>query len=60
MAWDHNYRMLEEGEIIQRGDEVQRDDGSFDLSVRCIGQKAPSPLYTSHRVYRRLKESPIP
>ncbi len=56
MAWDHSFRMLEEGEVIRLGDEVQNDDGSFDLAVRCVGQQAPSPHYTSHRVYRRAKE----
>jgi hypothetical protein len=52
-GWDYNYRRLDEGEIIQRGDEIQADDGSWDLAVRCIGTPAPDPAYTSHRVYRR-------
>lgn len=51
--WDHSYRMLEEGEIVQRGDEIQLDDGSWDLAVRSIGKPAPDPSYTSHRVFRR-------
>jgi hypothetical protein len=56
MTWDHNFRQLREGEAIQLGDEVQRDDGTFDLAVRCIGEPAPDPCYSSHRVYRRPKE----
>lgn len=47
------YRVLNCGEIIQLGDEVQADDGSWDLAIRCVGTPAPDPAYTSHRVYRR-------
>lgn len=56
MAWDHAYRMLKEGEIILASDEVQNDDGSWISPGRTVGMKAPSPHYTSHRVYRRLTE----
>jgi len=60
MAWDHNYRRLNEGETILDSDECfcesatgwLRDDG------RCAGTKAPSPLYTSHRIYRRKRKIP--
>lgn len=61
MAWDHKYRLLDEGEIIRATDECLtethlgwlRDDG------RCAGKPAPSPLYTSHRVYRRKRNCPL-
>lgn len=56
MAWDHDYRRLEKGEIIRATDEVQNDDASWS-PTRCAGEEAPDPAYTSHRVYRRLKES---
>ena len=60
MAWDKRYRMLKEGEIIQNGDEVDncadgwKDQPKWQLAQTCIGQPAPSPLYPSHRLYRRL------
>lgn len=56
-AWDHRYRWLDEGEIILSSDEIRNDDGTWQPAV-CVGQEAPSPLYTSHRVYRRLKGEP--
>lgn len=57
MAWDKNYRRLDEGEVIQATDEVQIDKpfGWKVTNEKCVGTKAPSPLYTSHRIYRRLK-----
>lgn len=56
MVWDQRYRRLDEGEIILATDDCQQDDGSWRQDGgRCAGTKAPSPLYTSHRVYRRLK-----
>jgi hypothetical protein len=58
MVWDQRYRMLDEGEIILATDEVQTDDGTWRDAWRTVGMKAPSPLYTSHRVYRRLKGQP--
>jgi len=55
MAWDPRYRMLKKGEIIQEGDEVLTDSHlDWRKDVLCIGQPAPDPLYTSHRMYRRL------
>lgn len=59
MAWDHNYRRLEKGEIIRASDEVQDDDASWQPARHCIGEEAPDPSYTSHRVYRRIKERDI-
>lgn len=58
MTWNEKYRRLEEGEIIQAGDEVLTEShlGWQSTNKRCIGTKAPSPLYTSHRIYRRMKD----
>lgn len=57
MAWDHRYRMLEEGELIQDGDEVLTDSHlGWQKDSRNIGKQAPSPYYSSHRMYRRLKD----
>lgn len=58
MAWDHDYRMLEMGEIIRASDEVQNDDASWAPAC-CVGEAAPDPAYTSHRIYRRLKVCPV-
>jgi hypothetical protein len=56
VTWDQRFRRLDEGEIIIETDEVQNDDGSWQLTnARCVGTAAPCPLYTSHRVYRRLR-----
>ena len=54
MAWDHRYRRLNEGETICQGDEVLCDK-DWEPAGRTVGNKAPNPLYTSHRVYRRKK-----
>lgn len=56
-AWDHRYRPLVSGEIIAATDECRRDDGSWATGI-CVGQTAPDPAYTSHRIYRRLKVDP--
>ena len=56
MAWNQKYRCLEEGEIIRATDDVQRDDGTWERAQYAIGKPAPSPNYTSHRVYRRRKD----
>lgn len=54
MAWDQRFRRLAEGETILASDECQNDDGTWKLDDgQCAGQLAPSPHYTSHRVYRR-------
>lgn len=57
MTWDHRYRMLAKDEIIIWTDEVQKDDGSWRPAIGGVGKPSPDPLYTSHRVYRRLKAS---
>lgn len=55
---DDNYRILEEGEIIKEGDEI--DAGlAWNDPVRwvpagiTVGKPAPNPHYPSHRIYRR-------
>lgn len=56
MAWDPKYRRLNEGEIIQPGDEVEVDKPYGWKPATQVGEPAPNPSYTSHRIYRRLKE----
>jgi len=51
--WDHRYRPLKHGETIAATDECRRDDGTWITGI-CVGEPAPDPAYTSHRVYRRL------
>lgn len=59
MAWDNDYRLLNEGEIIQAGDEVDicnngwHDAPKWEPVKNTIGQAAPNPSYPSHRRYRR-------
>lgn len=55
-----NYRRLEEGEIIQEGDEYDncnnpwKDDAVWiPVPYMHIGQLAPNPNFVSHRQYRR-------
>ena len=56
MAWDNRYRMLNEGEIIYEGDECLTDSHlGWQPAKHCIGSKAPSPYYSSHRIYRRAQ-----
>lgn len=48
------YRYLIEGEIVEQGDEIYDDrTDSWVLTVNSVGDRAPSPLYTSHRKFRR-------
>lgn len=51
------YRILEEGEIIQEGDEVEVSEKWNDefrwVPAKQIGKPAPNPHYPAHRVYRR-------
>lgn len=55
------YYYLKEGDIIKEGDEVEMSEGLNApvewVKTKCVGQKAPSPLYVSHRKYRRLISS---
>ena len=54
----NRYRILNKGEIIHFGDEVDactdgwRDEPNWQ-PAQCIGHPAPDPQYPSHRVYRR-------
>jgi len=56
--WDDKYRLLAEGEIVEATDETLHDSKGWIPVVNSIGDKAPSPLYTSHRKFRRLKNRP--
>ena len=47
-----DYRYLEEGEIIQPGDEVLKDDREW-MRTSVPGTVAPNPNYASNRLYRR-------
>lgn len=54
------YRLLEKGELIQKGDERDmcndgwRDPEDWQPVKDCeIGKPAPDPVYVSHRQYRR-------
>lgn len=60
MSWDNNYRLLKEGEIIRATDQVLHDNGSWLPPIHSVGQEAPSPLYTSHRKFRRKISSDSP
>lgn len=54
MAWDNRYRPLTEGETIREGDECLTDSHLGWQPVKhAVGFKAPSPLYSAHRLYRR-------
>ena len=55
----YEYRFLKEGEIVQKGDEVDmcrdgwRDTTKWITAKISIGKKAPNPHFPSHRKYRR-------
>lgn len=55
------YRILQEGEIIQEDDEVDisqhLNEEPVWVKTTCAGQKAPNPLCPAHRVYRRLVDA---
>lgn len=54
-----NYRMLAEGEIIREGDECLTDSHLGWLPAGpTVGQPAPNPYYTAHRMYRRAGREP--
>lgn len=55
MTWDNRYRPLNEGETILSGDECLTDSHlGWQPATHDIGEKAPDPNYTAHRMYRRL------
>lgn len=52
------YRILEEGEIVQEGDEVDaapgwNDKSRWEPAGITVGKPAPNPNYPAHRIYRR-------
>ena len=53
------YRRLEKGEIIQKGDQCDqcvnpwKDKPKWEDVVGDIGESAPDPAFPSHRQYRR-------
>jgi hypothetical protein len=57
------YQILEKGEIIQAGDEVDRcvdpwrDDAKWEPAGN-VGENAPDPKYPSHSIYRRPIDQP--
>jgi len=55
------YRILQAGEIIRQGDEVDASTGWNDAPIwkptKCIGEPVPSQEYLAHRSYRRLMEN---
>lgn len=54
MGWDNRYRQLQEGEIVQQGDEFLADsDKGWLASVHGIGRHAPDPHCPAHTLYRR-------
>jgi SAM-dependent methyltransferase len=50
---EEEYYYLQEGDMIQEGDQIQLDNGMWNVAVNCVGEAAPNPLFTSHRQYRR-------
>lgn len=50
------YRLLEKGEIIKEGDEIQKGKQWVPV-INTIGTPAPDPGFTSHRMYRRKVQS---
>lgn len=57
------YRILQKGEVIQEGDEVDdcrdswRDEPVWKPATR-IGRPAPDPIYPAHSIYRRTIRKP--
>ncbi len=49
----NNYITLKKGDIIKKNDEVFNDDKKTWKKTICVGQLAPDPSFTSHRIYRR-------
>ena len=60
---NNKYRILEKGEVIRKGDEVEisnswKDPAKWvDAAEHTLGTTAPDPRYPAHRMYRRkIKE----
>lgn len=56
MTWDNRYRPLREGETIAAGDECLTDVHLGWQPANCLGEQAPDPAYSAHRMYRRLRD----
>ena len=55
MNWNENYRQLEEGEILQEGDQVQTEIlGIWYPTIR-VGMSVPNSAHYVYRIYRRRK-----
>jgi len=60
---DKKYILLEKGEIVRQGDEVDmcrdawRDPPNWILAVYSVGDSVPDPSYPSHRQFRRLEQA---
>lgn len=58
------YRILNKGEIIEYGDEIDSSSGWNDgarwvpVPSHCIGQSAPDPSYPAHSIFHRLTLRP--
>jgi hypothetical protein len=58
MYFKNRYRYLQEGEIVEPGDEVKmsakyNDPPNWVPAVNTVGTPAPNPNFMAHRVYRR-------
>ena len=58
MNWNENYRQLEEGEILQEGDQVYGEMSGNWYPTRYVGSTIPLPEYTAKYIYRRRKNPP--
>lgn len=64
MEWDHRYRELREGEVIQADDESLESDHPWHggnerwerVPPHMVGRKASDPRCPAHSVYRRRME----
>lgn len=60
MTWDNRYRALRKGETIEAGDECLTDSRlGWQPATHEVGETAPDPNYTSHRMYRRCRTDPL-
>lgn len=48
-----NFRQLKKGEVIEKDDEVLCDSKIGWTKTNCVGELAPDPQYSAHRIYRR-------
>jgi hypothetical protein len=52
----HDWRLLDEGEIILETDEYYDEDKKIWRKPLCIGSKALDPRHTSNGLYRRFSK----